>query len=154
MVSGLLRWFHCLEVLYVVIMIVYTNTATVCAGYSTLYMLLSIFMTFLFFTGVVSVNVNMTVEMVVGVVAEADTGEIVIVTETMTGAAGGGAVADLPVTARMETGEEAAMTGLTATETAGEADHESAISAERTAKGEITRKMCVYYSCSIMKLIC
>ena len=90
-----------------------------------------------------SVNVNVTVEMTVGVVAEAETGRIVIVTETMTGAAGGGAVADLPVTARTGTREEAAMTGLTATETAGEADHESAISAERTAKSEIMRKMCV-----------
>ena len=59
--------------------------------------------------------------MAVGVVAKAETGRIVIVTETMTGAAGGGAVADLPVTARTETGEEAAMTGLTAKETAGEA---------------------------------
>ena len=66
-----------------------------------------------------SLNVNVTVEMVVGVVAKAETGRIV--TETMTGAAGGGAVADLPVTARTGTGEEAAMTGLTAKATAGEA---------------------------------
>ena len=73
-----------------------------------------------------SVNVNVTVEMAVGIVAVAETGRTVIVTETMTGAAGGGAVADLPVTARTGTGEEAAMTGLTATVTAGEADHKSA----------------------------